>query len=1170
MLTLRSVEVRPRELAETYGFLFKGMVGAEGLGRPFWFEVELLSTNGRIDKRALLGQSMAVAMTRDDGQERFFNGVITELTQTGSRGEHFTYRACLRPRLALLAHKTDSRIFQPATLVGAGGAITVLDIVKSVLDEHHVDVSYQNVPGASGRLNEHAYVVQYQESDLDFVSRLLEREGLNYYFVHTADRHQLVLADQTADFYRDGADYVRIPFLAGGAHAAAELRDRDHIDAWETRVQVQPERYEARDFDFEAPSATRKSIAATPAHPAPVGGEIYEYPARYPTDPQIEGGLRHEYAKRRLEEQRLGAEQAVGGGSARALAPGVTFALTGYSGEPEDRKFLVMWTEYALSTSDYASGGGEDAPDYRVKFGAMDVRLQYRPPVRTPRPVVTGPQTAIVVGAPDSEITTDVYGRVKVKFPWDRTERRDDTSSCFVRVAQVWAGARWGALFMPRVGQEVIVDFLEGDPDQPIIVGRVYNKERPPPYDPRVHPTVSTIKSMSSPGGGGFNELRFEDRKGSEQLFLHAQRRMDVRVGASLHETVRGNRDEIVGHDDKGDLNRLVHNDINAHARGGQFEQVDKKRHQNVKDEVVEVFEANHTVAVTNRQTLNARETAIEAKQTLSLKGDTVVVQGGQSLSLKAGNVKIEGTQSISLKVGGNFVVLTAGGVFINGAMVMLNSGGAAQPADEPLVIEDPTLELPAAPTAADSALPGEHHGHGGGVGAPQGRVARSVKLQRAPEPPPAPRVSFEGLPVAASDRAVLTMVWLQAEATCGAQVGLRGTTRGYPDGATETIEVVNAADGTSVGAIPVTIQGNAFKQTVDIKDWLPRQIGPDFETVRDEHALVLGRKTPRPLRMKFFPSLEPADCTLTNRTGMTPSHFRMGVRNYVCEIEGRIDYVRGLIGQLIQLGNSVPEGTGGAVPIDLGPANPETLSGRDWRFAKYVSDVDRQLLYWDGSGKWKPVSSWQDDPRGTKLFSQAVWPEGNVSRLKGGLVWPDPVPDWTAAHEAQAKVILETWKRDIENAWNDKFDLRRDGCGSADPRCCRYRVRVNVTFTQIPVEKMDGNTIVLGTERVRSDSYAWSMGDGRAALAPHEFGHHLGCPDEYKGAASVDTSVNGPDVKLGVDPTSMMGNVPKEGATPALYPVKARHFDIIKQHLSAMFREQKGITMTFTAVPHL
>ena len=379
----------------------------------------------------------------------------------------------------------------------------------------------------------------------------------------------------------------------------------------------------------------------------------------------------------------------------------------------------------------------------------MPAKVPFRPQRTTKKPTVRGPQTAMVAGKAGEEIWTDKYGRVKVKFPWDPTDTVDETASCWIRVSQNWAGKNWGSFLLPRIGQEVIVDFLEGDPDRPIITGRVYNADHMPPYALPSQQTMSTIKSNSSKGSQGFNELRFEDKKGSEQIFIHGQRQLDIRVNANVYETNGGNKEEVIGSEKdgvkSGDHNVHIKHNNNYHLEGDQFILIDKGQQSHITEDVLNDFGKNLTVIVKNGYEIQAQtlmlatsdsiqcksasikqqgtqevhlkgdKTYMEGSSELHLKGggpinlgaakdvnvkgDNVNIQGQTSISLKAPTINLEGDTAVNIKVGGNFVAISSASVAINGTTVLINSGGAAGPAT---AAED-------AKGAADVTSPGSH-----------------------------------------------------------------------------------------------------------------------------------------------------------------------------------------------------------------------------------------------------------------------------------------------------------------------------------------------------------------------------------------------------------------------------------------------------------------------------
>lgn len=697
--------------------LLRRMRFSEILGRPYTINIEALSERDDLTAEEVLGVSAYIELNVTDSVKRNFHGYIVSLAQTGFESDLLRYQLTIAPYLWLLSRRSNCRIFQNQS---------VPEIIKQVC----ADAGYTDIDdaGLSATYNPWEYCVQYRESDFNFISRLMEQEGIYYWLESATDKEVLKLADSPAA-HAPQADLASMPFR--GRTRGGTLPDS--IIAWRTSKTLQPGAFAQIDYNPLTPRTDLFAPYQQPRGHAHDALEIFEFPGEYllPAD-----GSR--LSTIRLQELHAGYERCDGETNARDLRAGRTFKLEEFPREDQNREYLVTALTVDVDNDDYLPSS-RGTMKFNCSFTAIDAQTQFRSPRSTAKPVVQGPQTAFVVAPNNEEIQADEHARVRVKFHWDRLgdPSKGDTS-CWIRVAQLWAGKKWGAQFMPRAGHEVIVEFLEGDPDRPIITGRVYNGEAKPPYDPRGadSKTMSTIKSLSSPNDGGFNELRFQDKKDHEQVFLHAQKRMDHRVRGNLHQTVLGSREEIIGHEDKGDSNRTVHNDINYHNKGGRFDKTDKTLNRTVVEDVVLDYQMNQTLKVAERLDINADEIAQEAQTAISLKSDTTTVQGATALNLKAGTVYIEGTQGIHLKCGGNFVVLSSSGVAINGTQVMINSGGAAQPAGSPLTISEPTIEEPLEAAAAANDLSGSRTG----PATARTRTSRTVNILRAPEPPPPPR----------------------------------------------------------------------------------------------------------------------------------------------------------------------------------------------------------------------------------------------------------------------------------------------------------------------------------------------------------------------------------------------------------------------------------------------
>lgn len=607
--------------------LFYRMSGSAQLSQLFEFEVDLLSENETIKPESLLGENVTIGLTLPDDKIRYFNGYVARFGQYGSLGEFTYYRATIRPWLWFLSRAANCRIFQNKKTP---------EIIKQVFADQ----------GFSGDIKDKLrrtypsrdYCVQYRETDFNFVSRLMEEEGIFYYFEHDNGKHQLVMVDSmtTIDSF---SGYQKIPF-----HPDQSDADRsrvDHIEYWGFAREVQTGAYALTDFDPTKPKANLLSVSSKPNSHKHAGYEIFDYPGQY-----HDIGQGDSIVAIRREEHQARFERCEGSGNARGLAVGNKFSLIDHPLNEQNREYLIVSASYHLENDDYSQQSPPaNGRIFTCSFTALNTKTIYRPARITPKPVVHGAQTAIVTGPSGEEIHTDKYGRVKVQFHWDRYAKGDENSSCWVRVSQPWAGKNWGMIALPRIGQEVIVDFMEGDPDQPIITGRVYNDNAMPPYPLPSKAAISTIKTNSTKGGGGFNELRFDDTKGKEQVFIHAEYNQDVRVKHDHFEWIGNERHLIV----KKDL----------------FEQVDGDQHTSIKGD--------------NNQAI---------KGTLSIKADMDMqekvgmnhaVDAGQEIHLKAGmNVVIEAGMSITLKAGGGFIVVGPAGVTISGTPVLINSGGSA------------------------------------------------------------------------------------------------------------------------------------------------------------------------------------------------------------------------------------------------------------------------------------------------------------------------------------------------------------------------------------------------------------------------------------------------------------------------------------------------------------
>ena len=512
--------------------LFAQMEGFDEISQCFLYEVGLISKDINIKAEDILGTPVTITV-RTDSAKRYFHGIVAEFSFHEYREDYAHYRAQLRPWLWFLTNRTDNRIFQKKSVV---------EIIEEVWKPYaHVKVEKRLKKSYPPR----DYCVQYRESDLNFVQRLMEHEGIFYHFDHADGEHTLVLSDANASV-KDAEGFETVKFRG---EAGNVIGQDDVITELLPRASVRSGAYVHTDYDFKKPATDLMTKSEAPKSHEAAKGELYHYPGDY-----IEVGAGEPMAAIRLEEAQAPHVRVDAAGNVRGLWSGVSFTLEEFEREADNMKYLVLRSDYEMWDDQYRAGMQRQGEGFGVRLKLQPQSLAFRPERRTPRPLMSGPQTAVVVGPSGEEIFTDEYSRVKVQFHWDRLGGKDENSSCFVRVSSVWAGSGWGFIQIPRIGQEVIVDFLEGDPDMPIITGRVYNAAQMPPYGLPANATQSGWKSNSSPGGGGWNEMRFEDKKGSEEVYFQAEKDHNELVKNNETRTIGNDFAEDVGHDAKQDI----------------------------------------------------------------------------------------------------------------------------------------------------------------------------------------------------------------------------------------------------------------------------------------------------------------------------------------------------------------------------------------------------------------------------------------------------------------------------------------------------------------------------------------------------------------------------------------------------------------------------------------
>jgi type VI secretion system secreted protein VgrG len=606
--------------------LLDSFTGVDEISRPFRFELELVSEAPDIAFDQIVGQRVTLTIDVLDGteQRRYVNGFVSRFSQHGADSRFSYYQAEVVPWLWLLTKSADCRIFQDKTAP---------EIIKQVFSDRGMVDFEDCLEGTYPKL---VYCVQYRERDIDFVSRLMEEFGICYFFRHEEERHVLVLADAPSAFV-DCPHQKKARFKPDAR--TTQIGDGPGVvTALSLEQELHTGKYSHTDFNFETPSNNLRCSVPTKTT---VGGnaqfEHYDYPGRYG-----EPGQGEVLARIRIEEHETPSQTVSGSSTCRAFLPGFRFELVDHPRSDANKS-------YALVSVQHYGNAGESSSDrqssYNNRFHCIPSTVPFRAARRTQKPIVQGPQTAIVVGPSGDEIYTDKYGRVKVQFHWDRLGKSDQQSSVWVRVSQHFAGKRYGSMFIPRIGQEVIVDFLEGDPDQPMITGRVYNSEQMPPYDLPGEKTKTGIKTNSSKGGGGSNELRFEDKKGSEEVYLHAQK----------------------------DFNEVVENNHSTKVKADQSNTVSGAQTETVtKDQKLTITKGNQTVTLDN------------GNQTVTLtKGNqsTTIAQGNRDVKISAGSdtltvakeIKLSAGVKLTLEVGGSSIVLEPALITIKSPLVKIN-----------------------------------------------------------------------------------------------------------------------------------------------------------------------------------------------------------------------------------------------------------------------------------------------------------------------------------------------------------------------------------------------------------------------------------------------------------------------------------------------------------------
>lgn len=636
------------ELANKEFFVYEA-VGTEELGRAFNYEVTLLIEE-TVDLEKLLGESITIKVRGDDGEiYRYINGIASEIVSLGQRSQFNALKATLRPWFWILSLSSDNRVFQE---------MSVTEIIKKVFDDNgfsDFEIS------TSKTYRKRDYCVQYGETSFEFVSRLMEEEGIYYYFDHRDGKHQMIICDDDAGHkaseMEDGSS--KLLFRPPG-EARYGLQ---HISEWRLKHALQTEKVVLDSYDFEKSTADLKQESDDKGQHAHSGKERYEYGQLWTE--KSDG----DHLSRVRREEHASRNRVIDGVSnAPGISTGFLMTLEEHPVKAENAKHLVVRTMIKLKNSDVETQLQSEETSYECEFSALKTPAEYRSARSTRKALVRGPQTAIVVGPNGKEIWTDKFGRVKVQFHWDRVGKQDEKSSCWIRVATTWAGNVWGSISIPRIGQEVIVDFLEGDPDQPIITGSVYNEKHMPPFALPENQTQSGIRTRSSMDGDPktFNELRFEDKKDSEEIYFHAEK--------DFKRVVENDDRLIVGKDkkDNGDQTIEIHrnrtvtldegDDTLTVKKGNQTIDIKKKISIEAGDELhIKVGMSSLTMKKNGDITIKGKNITTDGKGKISFKavqdfsaqGMNAKIKGNVAAEMSGTTAKVEGKGMLDLKASG-------------------------------------------------------------------------------------------------------------------------------------------------------------------------------------------------------------------------------------------------------------------------------------------------------------------------------------------------------------------------------------------------------------------------------------------------------------------------------------------------------------------------------------
>ncbi len=620
--------------------LLTSFTGDERLSGLFSFTLSMMSEEGGIIPLDLVGKRVDFFVRFPDGKERFFNGLVKRLAYSGKDDHQHLYQAEVVPWLWLLTRGSDCRVHVSDKSKNA----------KEIIDGLLKDLGFSDYKWKLKREPEkRQYCVQYHETHFDFLSRLLEEEGIFYYFSHTQGKHELVMTDHVNGVYDLQDNEVRL------LSTLSQPEITDNLYSWTHEHAYTSGKWTHTDYNFEIPATallTETTSLVSLTDNAKL--EFYDFPGDYEQKDQGTTLI-----KLRMQQEEAGHDVVSGTSQCRSFSPGGRFKVSKHHVTAEvGTQWVLTSVQHAATVGgSYTTGGPPAEKIYKNSFRCLPTGTVFRPMRERRKPRVQGIHSAVVVGPAGEEIFTDKYGRVKVQFHWDRKGGKDDKSSLWVRVATLSAGHQWGMVHIPRIGQEVVVSFLEGDPDQPVITGALYNAEHMPPYTLPGNQTQSGIKTRSSMNGSDadFNEIRFEDKKDSEELYVHAEK--------DLNCVIENNETRKVGYDktDKGNQEIDVYND--QKLKVGMGSSAGSQTVDIYKDRTTTLDQGNDSLTLNQG---NMTTTLTQGNQTTTLK------QGNQTTKIDAGKSETEAMQAIEFKVGDSSIKIDPTGITIKGMSVKI------------------------------------------------------------------------------------------------------------------------------------------------------------------------------------------------------------------------------------------------------------------------------------------------------------------------------------------------------------------------------------------------------------------------------------------------------------------------------------------------------------------